>query len=116
VPAAARWEIICWARAEGYRWLDFGGLHHMTLRDVLDRGIRRCDSWPGADQAKIRYGGEVYRYPGPLELVRPAPLRLAFDAVTASYWGSDLVERVKVGLRSRSRRPALPRIGTRGRS
>jgi lipid II:glycine glycyltransferase (peptidoglycan interpeptide bridge formation enzyme) len=110
VPAAARWEIIRWARARGYRWLDFGGLHEGTLRDVLDRGIRHSDDWPGADQTKIKFGGEVFRYPGAVELVRPAPLRLAYDAVTGSERGRHLIERVKVGLRSRSPYRAAGRL------
>ncbi|HEY6424702.1 MAG TPA: hypothetical protein VIY28_15940 [Pseudonocardiaceae bacterium] len=29
-----------WAKAQGYRWYDFGGLPELVLRDMVDLGIR----------------------------------------------------------------------------
>lgn len=105
VPGAARWEIIRWAQAAGYHWLDFGGLSAETLRDAVDRGIRSDPAWSGPDRAKMSFGGVPFRYPGPVELIRPAPVRFAFDAADRSPWGRAALQRVKVRLRSR-REPA----------
>jgi hypothetical protein len=103
VPSAARWEIIQWGAARGYRWLDFGGLKEPTLHDVLDRGIQHSDAWPGPDQAKLKFGGEVFRYPGPVELVRSRLVRAAYDTANTSAWGRALLQRAKADLRSRNR-------------
>jgi lipid II:glycine glycyltransferase (peptidoglycan interpeptide bridge formation enzyme) len=100
VPAAARWEIIRWAQRAGYQRLDFGGLSERTLHDTVDCGIRSCDSWPGADRAKLSFGGVPFRYPGPVELIRPRVVRQAYDAVSGYAWGRAALHRVKVGLRS----------------
>jgi lipid II:glycine glycyltransferase (peptidoglycan interpeptide bridge formation enzyme) len=108
VPAAARWEIIRWAKRSGYDWLDFGGLSEETLRDAVDLGVRSSDSWPGADQAKMRFGGVAYRYPGPVELIRPAAVRVAYDAAMASEPGRSALHRIKVEMRS-GRVPWMPR-------
>jgi lipid II:glycine glycyltransferase (peptidoglycan interpeptide bridge formation enzyme) len=99
VPHAVRWEIIRWAQRQGHEWLDFGGLSEQTLRDAVDRGVTSCGSWPGADQAKMRYGGVPFRYPGAVELIRPGALRLAYDLTTASEPGRRALHRAKVWLR-----------------
>ena len=106
VPGAARWEIIRWAKAAGLRWLDFGGLSEQTLHDAVDKGIPHCGSWPGADQAKMRYGGVAFRYPGAVELIRPRALRFVYDRVTASGWGRFALHGIKVRLRGGKRGPA----------
>jgi lipid II:glycine glycyltransferase (peptidoglycan interpeptide bridge formation enzyme) len=100
VPAAARWEIVRWAKRSGYDWLDFGGLSEVTLRDAVDRGVRAGAAWPGADQAKMSFGGAAFRYPGPVDLIRPAALRVAYDAVMAYEPGRSALHRVKVRMRS----------------
>jgi SAM-dependent methyltransferase len=104
VPGAVRWEIIRWAKQSGYRWLDFGGLSEQTLCDAVDRGIRMSGDWPGADQAKLRYGGVPFRYPAPVELIRPRPLRSVYETVARSEWGRATLHRLKVALRSRPSR------------
>ncbi|WP_198384660.1 GNAT family N-acetyltransferase [Roseomonas sp. KE2513] len=104
VPGAARWEMIRWAKQSGYRWLDFGGLADETLRDTIDLGRRSCASWPGPDKAKLSFGGEPYRYPAPVELIRPAALRLALNAVTKSELGRHGMEQVRIWMRARRER------------
>jgi lipid II:glycine glycyltransferase (peptidoglycan interpeptide bridge formation enzyme) len=111
VPTAARWEIIQWGKGLGYRWLDFGGLKEATLADVLDRGIQHSDGWSGSDLAKLKFGGEAFRYPGPVELVRSRVVRRAYDSATASAWGRSLLQRAKVDLRSRDRRTVAAVLG-----
>jgi len=99
VPGAARWEIIRWAKRSGYRWLDFGGLTEQTLLEVVDGEPRRGDR-PGPDAAKLQYGGVAFRYPGPVELIRPRWVRSAYDAVNGLPVGREQLRRAKVLLRS----------------
>jgi hypothetical protein len=110
VPAAARWEIIRWAKRSGYRWLDFGGLSEPALRDAVDNGLRRSPSWPGSDQAKMAFGGIPFRYPAPIEMISPRPLRCAYEATTRSGLGRVVIDRAGIWLRSgpRQQRPRSP--------
>jgi hypothetical protein len=104
VPGATRWEIIRWAKRSGYRWLDFGGLSEQTLREVVD-GQPRAGDRPGPDAAKLQYGGEAFRYPGPVELIRPRWMRSAYDTVNGSPWGREQLRRIKVAMRGSGARP-----------
>jgi Acetyltransferase (GNAT) domain len=99
VPGAARWEIIRWARGAGYRWLDFGGLSEPTLRELVD-GRPRTGDRPGTDAAKLQYGGIPFRYPGPVELIRPRLVRSAYDTVNGLPWAREHLQQAKVALRS----------------
>lgn len=105
VPAAARWEIIRWARRSGHRFVDFGGLSEATLCGAT-AGTRDDESWPSADRAKMAFGGTAYRYPAPVELIRPWPLRWAYDTAGRSAVGRALVARARIVLRSSA--PARP--------
>jgi hypothetical protein len=101
VPAAARWEMVRWAKESGYRWLDFGGLSEATLRGAVDSGTRYDQSWPAADRAKVAFGGTAYRYPPPVELIRPWPFRQAYDAISRMDHGRSLLHWARVWLRNR---------------
>lgn len=100
VPAAVRWEIIKWAKREGYRWLDFGGLPDQMLKDMIERGVRNSDDWPSAHRAKISFNGVPFRYPAAVELLRPFPVRWAYDFARRNPHGHRLIETVKASLRA----------------
>lgn len=100
VPAAVYLETARWARTAGYRWLDLGGISEATLRDAVDRGLPHRDTWPGADRAKLAIGATAFRYPGPVELIRPAPVRTAYRALSGSEWGRAALSRTRARLRS----------------
>ncbi len=109
VPAAIRWELIKWAKAQGYRWFDFGGLHAETLAALLDGPDHSTDAVPtdsvpsdavhSADQPKVTFGGTAFRYPTAVEMIRPAPLRMAYDLAWRSETGRRLFREVKSLLR-----------------
>jgi hypothetical protein len=99
VPAAIRWELIKWAKARGYRWFDFGGLRPETLAALLDSADRSADTMPTADQPKVTFGGTAFRYPTPVEMIRPAVLRIAYDLAWRSATGRRLFNEVKGLLR-----------------
>jgi lipid II:glycine glycyltransferase (peptidoglycan interpeptide bridge formation enzyme) len=77
LPAAVRWEIVKWAKEQGSRWLDFGGLSERTLDILLAGGERPQEGWPAVDQPKLTFGGTAFRYPPPVEMIR-SPLLRAF--------------------------------------
>ena len=95
VPAAVRWEILQWAKASGYHWFDFGGLRPETLDALLRGAHRNSDSWPASDQPKVTFGGTAYRYPTPVEIIRPAPLRIGYDLARNSAAGRRIFTRAK---------------------
>lgn len=103
VPAAIRWEILQWGKANGYRWLDFGGLRPQTLDALLD-GDRDSDDWPSADQPKVTFGGTAFRYPMAVEMIRPAPARIVYDLAGRSSAGRRMFVSAKTLLRG-ARRP-----------
>jgi lipid II:glycine glycyltransferase (peptidoglycan interpeptide bridge formation enzyme) len=104
VPAAIRWEMIKWAKAQGYRWFDFGGLRLETLAALLDGSERGADELPAADQPKVTFGGTAFRYPTPVEMIRPAALRMAYDLAWRSETGRRLFREAKSLLRGSRRR------------
>jgi lipid II:glycine glycyltransferase (peptidoglycan interpeptide bridge formation enzyme) len=103
VPAAIRWEMIKWAKGQGYRWFDFGGLRPETLDALLDGRGRGADTVPAADQPKVTFGGTAFRYPTPVEMIRPAVLRTSYDLAWRSAAGRRLFTEVQSLLRRGSR-------------
>jgi len=108
VPGAMRWEAIRWARAHGYASFDFGGVSQATVEGLLAGRPRESPDWPSADRHKLSFGGEPYRYPPPVELIRPAPVRAAYDLVRGSQQGRRLVERASRLLRHPASAPTRP--------
>jgi hypothetical protein len=104
VPAAIRWEMIKWAKRQGYRWFDFGGLRPETLAALLDGSDRSTDTLPTADQPKVTFGGTAFRYPTPVEMIRPAALRTAYDLAWRSATGRRLFTEAQSLLRGSRRR------------
>lgn len=99
VPAAIRWELIKWAKAQEYRWFDFGGLRPETLAALLDGVECDADSLPTADQPKVTFGGTAFRYPPAVEMIRPAPLRIVYDLAWRSAAGRRLFRKAQSLLR-----------------
>jgi lipid II:glycine glycyltransferase (peptidoglycan interpeptide bridge formation enzyme) len=103
VPAAARWEIIQWGRRNGHRYLDFGGLPERMLSDMIDRGMHSNDEWPSAQRGKLAFNGTPFRYPAPVELVRPVAFRAGYDLLRNNPRGERLLGWAKGQLRSQFR-------------
>jgi hypothetical protein len=99
VPAAVRWEIIQWAKTRGYRWYDFGGLRPATLDALLGGGGPPPGGWLSVDLPKLKFGGAAFRYPKAVELISPAPLRMAYDLTWRSAAGRLLIEQARAMLR-----------------
>jgi len=105
MPAAIRWEIIKWGKERGHRWMDFGGLSAATLDTLIEGG--RATDLPPTDQPKLTFGGRPFRYPPPVELLAPEPLRVAYDVARRSRRGRQAIKGAQRALRGRSaRRPS----------
>ncbi|HEY6424552.1 MAG TPA: GNAT family N-acetyltransferase [Pseudonocardiaceae bacterium] len=92
VPAAITWEAMCWAKAEGFRWFDFGGLRTPTLRALLD-GDAESGEQLRVDRFKTSFGGAPYRYPVPVEVICSPFLRATYDLSRRWPAGRQLVDR-----------------------
>jgi lipid II:glycine glycyltransferase (peptidoglycan interpeptide bridge formation enzyme) len=103
VPAAIRWEMIKWAKGQGYRWFDFGGLRPQTLAALLDGPDHSTEPVSSADQPKLTFGGTAFRYPTPVEMIRPAALRTGYDLAWRSATGRRLFAQAKSLLRGAHR-------------
>jgi hypothetical protein len=99
VPAAVTWAGITWAREHRLRWYDMGGLSGVVLSDMLDRGLRYSPDWPSTALAKLGWGGTPFRYPAPVELVRPKALRLAHELFQESPVVRSLMSKAAARLR-----------------
>jgi lipid II:glycine glycyltransferase (peptidoglycan interpeptide bridge formation enzyme) len=92
LPAAVRWEILKWAKEQGGRWLDFGGLSERTLDILLAGGERPDEGWPAVDQPKLTFGGTAFRYPPPVEMISSPSLKTFFDIVQHSPRGQQALD------------------------
>jgi lipid II:glycine glycyltransferase (peptidoglycan interpeptide bridge formation enzyme) len=100
VPAVMEWRVIMWAKRRGYEWYDFGGLGEKSLRTLVDDEPGDPDSWDGADRFKLSFGGVVFRYPSPVEWIRPSALRYAYDLSRRFPAGRSLMQRAARRLRT----------------
>jgi hypothetical protein len=78
VAAAVHWTAIRWARANGYRWYDFGGISDAAVSVLQDEGSDSSSltSW---EAFKASFGGTPFRYPTPVEFLSSPLVRVAYD-------------------------------------
>ena len=91
VPSAVAWDAMLWARENGVRWFDFGGIQ-ITTADALLAG-RSLDQQAagGCDFFKIAFGGEAILMPPAVESASPRLLLDTLDAVQGAKWGQGLI-------------------------
>jgi nitroreductase len=88
VSAAVFWTAMLWARDQGYRWFDLGGLLPESVPALTADGPPDLDAVAGMDRYKMRFGGTAYRCPDPLELIPAAWLRVPYDLARRSSAGA----------------------------
>jgi glycosyltransferase involved in cell wall biosynthesis/lipid II:glycine glycyltransferase (peptidoglycan interpeptide bridge formation enzyme) len=98
VSAAVRWEAIRWAKANGYRWFDFGGIRDTAVSTLVDK--RSTSTVTGDDAYKASFGGTPFRYARPVEIISSPAIRFAYDLTQRWPVGRRLVERSALRLRS----------------
>jgi lipid II:glycine glycyltransferase (peptidoglycan interpeptide bridge formation enzyme) len=99
VSAATVWHAMLWAKSHGYDTYDFGGLRADSARILLAGHPEPSTHLTGSEQFKTSFGGEVFMYPDPIELISSAPLRLAYDISQQTRVGGRIVEIGKRALR-----------------
>jgi hypothetical protein len=97
VPGAVEWASISWAKENGYRWYDIGGLSGTTAQIIREHGIEGIDR--SARPFKLRFGAEPVIYPAPLELIRGPLTRRAFDLARRAGPGRVLISSARSRLR-----------------
>jgi hypothetical protein len=80
---AVKWELIQWARARGFRWLDVGGI---ARRDAL--ALARDPASIDRSPLKMRLPGVPLLYPEPLQLIKNPVLRQGFSVLGTHTVGS----------------------------
>lgn len=97
VAAASVWHAMLWARSNGYRSYDFGGIHTDAARALA--GGAPAGGIGGADAFKASFGGEAFLYPEQVELISSRSLRLGYDLSQRSEVGGQVVEMAKRAMR-----------------
>ena len=92
VSAAVLWTAMLWAREEGYRWFDFGGLLPASVRALSVDGGPDLGAVAGMDRYKLRFGGTPYSCPPPVEVFGSPVVRAGYDITRRTRAGSRLLE------------------------
>jgi lipid II:glycine glycyltransferase (peptidoglycan interpeptide bridge formation enzyme) len=106
VTSAVDWEAMRWAKSEGFREFDLGGLSADAVQVVLEDGFS-SDRLDGPDRFKAGFGGRLHRYPKAVELISSPMVRAGYDALGSGQVGRAMVDRARVWMRQghRSSRP-----------
>lgn len=99
VPAAVMWEAIRWAKANGYHWLDFGGIRESVV-SILEDERSDSSALTSTEAFKASFGGTPFRYPTPVEIISSPAIRVAYDLSQRWPVGRRLVERTAHRLRA----------------
>jgi lipid II:glycine glycyltransferase (peptidoglycan interpeptide bridge formation enzyme) len=99
VPAAVLWEAIRWAKANGYRWFDFGGIREIAA-SVLEDEQPDLSALTGPELYKVGFGGTAFRYPVPVEIISSPLVRGGYDLMLGWPAGRRIVERTSHSLRA----------------
>ncbi|MHA6795974.1 lipid II:glycine glycyltransferase FemX [Pseudonocardia bannensis] len=95
VTSAVQWRAIQWAKENGYRWFDLGGIKQATLHELLSGRPPNLDMMSGGDRFKVKFGGAPHRFPPAVELIASPILRRALERLRGSRAGRRTLERVK---------------------
>ncbi len=95
VPAAVNWSAMLWAKRNGYHWFDLGGVLETSVPVLLSEGGVDLDALAGMDRYKLRFGGQHFRYPPPVELIASPLVRAGYDLVRRSSAGRTVLARTK---------------------
>ena len=88
------WEVIKWARSQGYRYTDFEGIEPQ-LADAILSGVEMGDVPEySASLFKLRFGGSIVVDPSSYDYVYNPLLRFAYRCVPVRVMRSDWMRRL----------------------
>jgi lipid II:glycine glycyltransferase (peptidoglycan interpeptide bridge formation enzyme) len=99
VASAVTWEGIRWAKTHGYDSFDFGGLRPEALEILSAAPTGGTSRLSGPDQYKLKFGGDVVRYPDAVELISTPAVRVLYDVARRHPVGRRLVAMARTLLR-----------------
>ena len=99
VPGAIKWNALLWAKENGFRWFDFGGVRIDVARTLIAGQPLDQDTVTGSDRFKLSFGGEAYVLPLAVELARPRQLFRPYDLARRSERGRALLGTIRRRLR-----------------
>ena len=99
VSTAVHWEAIRWAKANGYRWYDFGGIRD-TAVSVLEHEGSDLSQLTSSEAFKASFGGTPFRYPTPVEFISSPVIRGGYDLAMRWPRGRRAAHRAASMLRS----------------
>jgi lipid II:glycine glycyltransferase (peptidoglycan interpeptide bridge formation enzyme) len=89
-----------WAKANDYRWYDFGGITD-TAVSILEDERSDSSTLTSREAFKASFGGTPFHYPTPVEIMSSSVVRAADDLTQRWPVGRRLVERTALRLRAR---------------
>lgn len=110
VPAAVEWSAILWAKANGYRWFDFGGIEESSVA-IIETGGYEAPGLRSIDSFKATFGGTPFRYPTAVEIISPSIVRVAYDVGRRWTLGRSVIDRTRllIGGRATTGRTSQPK-------
>ncbi len=98
-PAAVRWEAIRWAKSQGYRYFDLGGIGERAMCALSTGQSLDSEEITGYERFKAQFGGAPFRYPPAVELFSSSAVRLGYDLARRWPVGRRLTARVEQVMR-----------------
>ena len=111
VPAALTWHAMLWAKKQGMRWFDFGGIRIENAEALLaGRSLDEATAG-GSDFFKISFGGDPFLMPAAVEDAWPRQALWLYDLSQRSERGRAMVKTLKRRLRGGQRsREAIAKL------
>ncbi|HTF51506.1 MAG TPA: GNAT family N-acetyltransferase [Pseudonocardia sp.] len=103
VTSALDWEAMLWARRNGFREFDLGGLSASAAAAIRAAGFSSPEL-DGPDRFKAGFGGRLHTYPPAVELISSRLLRVAYDMLDSASFGRSVLNQVRYWMRQSGRR------------
>lgn len=93
------WHVMKWAKQQGYRSADLGGVEQPVMDAVAAGGIQAVDPKYGASLYKLKWGGRILPDPPFVDHVPNPALRFAYRCMSRDAGSAKWLERWAKGLK-----------------
>jgi lipid II:glycine glycyltransferase (peptidoglycan interpeptide bridge formation enzyme) len=98
--ALLQWETILWAKENGHRLFDFGGIAVSAVAAVQAGPAGLADRVSGRDYFKASFGGRAVRFPQAVERFSGPAVRIGYDLAQRSNLGRHAIHSARQFLRA----------------